>query len=148
MPVTAIILNYGSQDLRTDNRKDSGAYVYARHVMDSVPDGSILLSNEENQVFSLWYMGLVEEADRKVAPIAVPLLQFDWYWRTISEHFPGRFQPDGPTDIPQALRSIVERNGDGTKVFFTYWDQSLDDAFVLKERAGGALLEAGIKPAP
>ena len=147
VPVTGVVLNYSSQDLRNDDRS-SGAYAYARGVIDAVPDGSILLSSEENHAFSLWYMALVEEPDREVAPVAVPLLQFDWYWRNISERFPGRFQPDGPTDIHQALRSIVELNRNGAKVFLTYWEQSLDDVFVLEERADGVLLEVGPRRAP
>ena len=144
LPVTAVILNYSSQNLRGEDQ----AYRYARNVVQSVPDGSVLLSSEEDRAFSLWYMGYVEETERDIAPIAVPLLQFDWYWRNISERFPDRFPADGPTDISVALKTIVEHNDGNAKVFFTYWEPSLDDAFDLEETADGTLLEATLKGGP
>lgn len=157
LPATSVILNYSSQDLRNDDTDVRGAYVYARLVIESVPDGSVLLSDEEDTAFSLWYMGFVEETERDIAPVVVPLLQFDWYWRNISKRFPDRFPSDGPTyvkeavktiDVKETVKRIVEHNSGGASVFFTYSDSFVQKEFVLKERADGALLEATLKEAP
>lgn len=142
MPIIGIILNYDSQDLSDDDTNKNGAYIYTQRVIESVPDGSILLSSEENHAFSLWYMTMAKEKDRNIAAIAVPLLQFDWYWKNISEWYPQRFQPNGPTDIPKALATIIEHNQGKSKIFFTYIDQSIEDVFVLESRADGLLMEA------
>jgi hypothetical protein len=99
-----------------------------------LPEGSIILSAKERQAFSLWYMRFVEDTGRDFAPVAVPLLQFDWYWRSISQQFPDMFQGDAPDDHTQTIRRIVEHNGE-SKVFFTYPDHFLERSFEL-ERTG------------
>ena len=142
LPVTAVILNYGDQDRRNDDL----AFTYAEDVFDGVPDGSLIMSMNEDSAFSLWYMGYVDRAERNVAPVAVPLLQFDWYWATLRSMFPDMFLPESSNHIPQALRSIVEHNDGNAKVFFTYWDRFLDETFdrepVGKLRLYGASVRA------
>ena len=145
VPVTSVILNYGSQNLRGDRR----AYEYASRVMEEIPDGSVLLSAEEDQLFSLWYMSFVEETERDVAPIGVPLLKFDWYWRNIADRFPDRFPAEVPKDIVQAVTRIVEHNDGVHKVFFTYLDPFAANAFELKDMGAAVdLYEARPKAAP
>lgn len=139
LPVTSAILNYESQNLRGDDK----AYRYARNVVDSLPEGSVLLSNEENRVFSLWYLRYVDEPSLDLATIAVPLLQFDWYWRDIQERFPERLPEEPETDITNALKSIVRHNEDRTGVFFTFFDASLGAEFELESR--GTIFEAKLK---
>ena len=141
VPITAVMLNYSSRDLSSDRQ----AYEYAREVMDSVPDGSVVMSDGEDTAFSMWYMRYVEDTQRDVAPIAVRLLQFDWYWRNIHARYPDRFPADGPTDLGQALRRIVEDNEGDSRVFFTFWNPSLIQ-FDLKST--GKLYEATVKAVP
>ena len=88
-------------------------------------------------------MRFVEENDRDVAPIAGPLLQFDWYWRSIHETFPDKFPAQGPSEFSQAINRIVELNLDNSRIFFTYPDRFLDNSFEL-ERVG-KLYEANLK---
>ena len=125
LPVTSVILNYGDQNRRNDNQ----AYTYAKDIFDALPDGSLVMSSTEESAFSLWYMGYVDQVERNVVPIAVPLLQFDWYWSTLRSMFPDRFPPDSPTGINQARRRIVEHNEVNAEVFFTYWDRFMDATF-------------------
>ena len=125
LPVTSVILNYGDQNRSNDYQ----AYTYAKDIFDAVPDGSLVMSSSEESAFSLWYMGYVDRAESNVVPIAVPLLQFDWYWATLRAMFPDRFPADSPTEINQARRRIVEHNDGNAKVFFTYWDRFLDATF-------------------
>ena len=82
LPISSAVLNYNSQDLSDDQR----AYQYIRDVKGSVPDGSVVLSNEEITAFSLWYIRYVEDSEWDVVPIVVPLLQFDSGTGAISNH--------------------------------------------------------------
>ena len=141
LPLTSVIINYEAQNLRDDDQ----AYRYAKEVIDAVPDGSVVMSTEEDTVFSLWYVRYVGETDRDVAPIAVPLLQFDWYWRNIHARYPDRFPESGPTNIGEAIRRIVEDNSGRSHVFFTYRDRFLEESFELAPV--GKLLEARLKRA-
>ena len=141
LPLTSVILNYEAQNLSDDDQ----AYRYAKEVIDAVPDGSVVMSTEEDTVFSLWYIRYVGEPERDVAPIAVPLLQFDWYWRNIHSRYPDRFPERGPTDIGEGIRRIVGDNSGRSRVFFTYRDRFLEESFELT--TVGKLLEARLKRA-
>ena len=139
LPVTSVILNYSSQNLRSDDR----AYEYAREVINTVPDGSVVLSTEEDRTFSLWYMRYVEENARDVATVTVPLLDFDWYWNSIHKRYPNRIPPGVPADLAEGVTRIVEHNDGGARVFFTYWDLFLYESFELE--TVGMLLAARVK---
>jgi hypothetical protein len=131
IPIASVALNYDSMDLSDDTR----AYDYASDVLDSVPDGSVVFSLLEGRVFSIWYMRFVEEKHRDVTPIAVPLLQYDWYWENISHRFPERVPQEKPADYTQALRLIVEHNEASSPIFFTYKDALVEESFDV-ERVG------------
>ena len=105
LPTASVILNHGSQDLGNDR----GAYEYAKGVLAALPDRSVVMSMEEDAAFSLWYMVFVEEVERDIVPVAVPLLQFEWYWRNVQARFPERFPVEPVLNIREALRSIVEQ---------------------------------------
>ena len=141
LPVTSVILNYSDQNRRNDHQ----AYTYAKDIFDAVPDGSLVMSTSEESAFSLWYMGYVEGAERNVVPIAVPLLQFDWYWATLRSMFPDRFPADSPTGINRARSRIVEHNDGNAKVFFTYWDRFLDATFEREQVGKLRLYEASAR---
>ena len=116
LPISSAVLNYDSQDLSDDQR----AYQYIRDVKGSVPDGSVVLSDEEITAFSLWYIRYVEDSEWDVAPIVVPLLQFDWYRRNIQSRFRDRLPAEVPSDLDQIVKSIVDHNTGSSRVFFTY----------------------------
>ena len=139
LPGTAVALNYGSQNLREDHR----ARDHAASIMDSVPDGSVVLSNEERDVFSLWYMRYVDRPERDVAVIAVPLLQFDWYLRDIRRTYPNRVPPITTADFSQALRRFVQHNDGRSRVFFTFSSPALADSLDLTRV--GKVYEARLK---
>ena len=127
LPVTSLILNYSSQDLSDDR----AAYERATGIMAAVPDGSVVLSKEEDATFSLWYVRYVADRNRNVATIAVPLLQFDWYWRDLQARFPDRIPREATTDVLEALKRIVAHNKD-SGVYFTYGSSTLRDLFELR----------------
>ena len=68
---------------------------------------------------------------------------FDWYWEDIQARYSGRFPPESPTNITEALRRIVEHNEGRSEVFFTYKDAFLEGAFDLV--AFGDLYRASVK---
>ena len=115
VPGMSVVLNYTSQDLSDDRT----AVEYARQVFDSVPDGSVVLSEREKNVFSLWYQGYVEEPDRDVAVVSTRLLQFDWYWDDVRSRFPERL-PATDTNVAKAVVHIVEHNRGAAPVFTTF----------------------------
>ena len=125
IPVAAVLLNYDTQNLRDDvNATD-----YAASVMAVVADGSTVLSAEEGPAFSMWYMRYVEAADRDVLPVAVPLLQFEWYWDSLRERYPDRVPPETTTDLAAAVRRFIEHNDGASDVYLTYRDFSLREGF-------------------
>jgi hypothetical protein len=143
LPLTSVILNYGSQNLSGDYR----AFDHASGIMNAVPDGSVVLSNREKNVFSLWYMRYVEQPERDVAVIAVPLMQFDWYLRDIHRLFPESIPAMDGMDPLEALGRIVEHNDGRAGVFFTFSNPSLSDAVSLSrvENIVPALYQASVK---
>jgi hypothetical protein len=116
LPTVSVALNFDSQDLSDDR----SAYDHARQIIDSVPDGSVIVSNQERNVFSLWYMRYVATPGRDVAVIAAPLLQFDWYLGQLHEMFPARVPEIETTDSQEAIDQIVDHNRGGPRVFSTF----------------------------
>ena len=138
LPGVAIALNYGAQNLRDDRT----ASERARGIMDTAPDGSVVLSTGEKDVFSLWYMRYVDMPKRDVAIIAVPLLQFDWYLDDVHRMYPDRIPEMTAADFPNALGRIVQHNEGGARVFITYRSRALD-SFNLQPV--GQIYEAGAR---
>jgi len=122
LPATSVALNYDSQDLSDDR----SAYEHAKAILDYVPDGAVVVSSSEKNVFSLWYMRYVEEPERDVAVIAAPLLQFSWYLDDIHRMFPGRIPDMIVTDIQSSIDEIVEHNSGSARVFTTFWNTAAD----------------------
>jgi len=135
LPATTIVLNYSEQDRRNDRL----ALELARGIMDSVPDGSLILAADEARTFSLWYLSYVEQRERDVVPISAPLLQFDWYWRDTHERYPDRFPPAPPDDPEQIMSTIMDHAGDDG-IYFTYWHPFLAENFDLQ--SNGAIYHA------
>ena len=132
LPAVSVALNYGAQDLGDD----TGALEYARGVMELVPNGATVLSSEEGPAFSMWYMSYVEASEKDVLPVAVPLLQFEWYWATLREAYPGRVPPGVATDLGVAVRSFIEHNDGTSGVYMTYRDSSLSEQFEVTPLGG------------
>lgn len=142
LPVVAVALNYGTQDLSGDRTVSDRA----RALLEAAPDGSVLLSTRERTLFPLWYARYVDRPERDVAVIAVPLLQFDWYLDDIHEMFPDRIPEIHTTDIREIVRLIVEHNEGRAGVYFTYTSGNLFEDFQLT--SDGTLYEAKPKLLP
>ena len=122
LPAVSVALNFESQDLSDDR----AAYDHARQIIDSVPDGSVVVSNQERNVFSLWYMRYVAMPKRDVAVIAAPLLQFGWYRDQMREMFPARVPEIDTADSQEAINQIVDHNKGGPGIFSTFPNVAFD----------------------
>jgi hypothetical protein len=131
VPLSSVALNYERLDLSGDDE----AIGYATSILDEVPDGVVVLSMMEGRVFSLWYASTVVHSERDVLVVAVPLLQFDWYWRSLSARYPDRVPRETPDTPEDAIRLIVEHNAAHTPAYFTYRDQYIHEHFAV-ERQG------------
>ena len=127
LPATAVALNYNP----LKGAGGAQGETYGRELMAAVPDGSVVLGRRERAVFSLWYMRWVEEPERDVAPVAIPLLQFPWYVEDLKRRWPDRVPPDLPTETAGALDRLVS-HAPG-RVYFTYADSYLRERFLLEE---------------
>ena len=133
LPAMSVVLNYDSQDLSDDR----SAYEHAKEVLDHVPDGAVVVSSREKNVFSLWYLRYIDEPERDVAVIAAPLLQFGWYLDDIHRMFPDRVPDMIVTDVQTSIDEIVAHNAGRARVFSTFWNSSIN------RRVTGSLYEAG-----
>ncbi|HEY0930623.1 MAG TPA: DUF2723 domain-containing protein [Gemmatimonas sp.] len=82
--------------------------VYARLLLDAVPERGVLLAGGDNDTFPLWYLQQVEAVREDVTVVTVPLLGAQWYRAQLVregllpeqavEHWPG---------LRGALRSVM-----------------------------------------
>ena len=121
LPGMSLALNYADQDLSNDRT----ALQHAEGILDAVPDGSVLISQTEETLFSLWYVRYVKSPNRDVAVIAAPLLQFDWYLKDIHRTFPERIPVLHTTRIQEAIDAIVNHNSGTAGVFSTFINPTL-----------------------
>jgi hypothetical protein len=121
LPGMSLALNYADQDLSDDRT----ALQHAEGILDAVPDWSVLISQTEETLFSLWYVRYVKSPNRDVAVIAAPLLQFDWYLKDIHRTFPERIPVLHTTRIQEAIDAIVNHNSGTAGVFSTFINPTL-----------------------
>lgn len=127
LPFTAIALNLESQDLSDDRM----AYDHASNIFEQVPERAVVFAETEKDVFSLWYMGLVERPEKDVVVIAVRLLAFDWYLAHIHELYPDRIPDLSGQDLNQVFDTIVTANNGRARVYFTFINPHLLESFGL-----------------
>ncbi len=121
LPGMSLALNYADQDLSDDRT----ALQHAEGILDAVPDWSVLISQTEETLFSLWYVRYVKSPNRDVAVIAAPLLQFDWYLQDVHRTFPERVPVLHTTRIQEAIDAIVNHNSGTAGVFSTFINPTL-----------------------
>lgn len=130
VPGISVLLNYESQNLRYDRV----AYDYAWNVIDSVPEDSLVLSDNEKSAFSLWYMRYGEDLEPNFVPVSVRLLQFDWYRRDLFETYPDVIPEVDSDDVHAVMETIIEYSDPGG-VYFTFNPRFVSDRFSV-ERLG------------
>ena len=114
----SITNNYKSLNLN-DNQN---ALEYAQAVFDKIPNQSIVIADNEQHVFSLWYLLYGNESNKNVMVISSRLLQFDWYIEQIRNQYPSQVPLNLTTDLTahERLKNIIEHNQDNVDIFFSY----------------------------
>ncbi|MEW6556709.1 MAG: DUF2723 domain-containing protein [Elusimicrobiota bacterium] len=82
IPISLFVLNYRAQNMRFN----FVAYDFARNVFRSLPENSIIISREDIQVFSQWYLQFVEKKRADIAVIAKGLAGSLWFQETLKKY--------------------------------------------------------------
>ncbi|MDO8734260.1 MAG: tetratricopeptide repeat protein, partial [Elusimicrobiota bacterium] len=82
IPVGLFILNFYSQNMRFNFI----AYDFARNVFRSIPKNSIIISREDIQVFSQWYLQFAEKKRSDIIVIAKGLSGSKWYQEGLKKY--------------------------------------------------------------
>ncbi|MBN1384749.1 MAG: DUF2723 domain-containing protein [Elusimicrobia bacterium] len=82
IPVLLFISNFSNYNMRYN----FNAYDFARNVFRSVPGNSIVISREDVQVFSQWYLQFIENRREDIAVIAKGLSGSEWYAQTLKKY--------------------------------------------------------------
>lgn len=136
LPLMSVLKNFDSLNLRGD----TAAYDRGKQLMEAAPDGSVLLSQHEREVFSIWYIRFVDQPHRDITPVAVPLLNFPWYRQQLFPESPDTEAANTGDQTSNSIIRIVEDNYGFRNVFFSFFDLFLQKHFDLVD--SGTLLKA------
>jgi hypothetical protein len=79
LPFFLLMTNFTNLDFSNDRQ----ALIRGREIHNMGNHKSVFLLSTELDVFTTWYVRYVEQPSSIKLPIAVPLLQFDWYRKNI-----------------------------------------------------------------
>ena len=79
IPLLFLTANFASLDFSDDRE----ALIRGREIHKMGAHDSVFLLSTEQDVFTTWYVRYVEQPSSIKVPVAVPLLQFNWYRRNI-----------------------------------------------------------------
>lgn len=82
IPAGLFVLNFYSQNMRSNFI----AYDFARNVFRSIPKNSIIISREDIQVFSQWYLQFAEKKRADITVIAKGLSGSLWYQEYLKKY--------------------------------------------------------------
>ena len=113
MPIFSFVTNLSELNLRGDWE----ASEFAQQAFAAAGTGAIIVTSEDEYVFSLWYEGYVKQPEADVVVVAIDLLQFDWYWDDLHRHAPLRVPSYAPVDLLERLMTIVGHNIESVPVY-------------------------------
>jgi hypothetical protein len=90
-------------------RDDPGPLPQQAAVLAALPPGSLLLTDQDEQTFPLWYAQVVDGTRPDVAVVDVRLLEWPWYRRQLPTRYPGL---SVPAAVPGQgwLQALLEAN--------------------------------------
>ena len=83
----------------------------------------------EHDVFPAWYVNYVDFSTPHAVPLAIPLLQYKWYWENAVQKEAGVSLPF-ESDLLTAIEKIYKYSSDSKDVFVI--DSSIRDQFQTK----------------
>ena len=114
----SIINNYKSLNLSNNQN----ALEYAQTIFDRIPDQSIIIADNEQHVFSLWYLLYGNQSNKKIMVVSSRLLQFDWYVLQMRDQYPLQIPFNSTSNLTahERLKNIIEHNQNNVDIFFSY----------------------------
>ena len=125
LPIFNIVANYAT----TDVSQNTQAADYVREVFDTIDSSSVLIATGDNEVFAIWYGHYSEGLGPRVSVIVAPLLQYEWYWETLTQQHPGRIPEVMPETYEDRIVEIVKENVENRPVYLTYVDSAVEAQF-------------------
>ena len=104
--------------------------IRGRELLKSSSRGGIIFLTQEHDVFPTWYVNYVDFATPHAVPLAIPLLQYKWYWENAVQEEAGVAIPF-ESDLLTAIEKIYKYSSDSSDVFVI--DASIRDQFQTKE---------------
>ena len=104
--------------------------IRGRELLKSSSQGGIIFLTREHDVFPTWYVNYVDFATPHAVPLAIPLLQYKWYWENAVQKGAGVAIPF-ESDLLTAIEKIYKFSSDSKDVFVI--DASIREQFQTKE---------------
>lgn len=131
LPLLSLTQEWAGMDLTHDRR----AQTYAQEALEAVEPGALILVDSDVHTFTLWYYYYVEGLRPDVEVVNYPMLNFDWYKRTVTIHHPDVVLP-GPEDAYISKLEAVQHNLERRPVYITEEEEKLGD---LQQTPAGPL---------
>ncbi len=110
--LTVLCLSFGYQIFHTaplvDASKDQRAEIFGRTILEKLPPGAIIITEDDESTFSLWYFHYALKMREDIAIIVKGLLPYDWYQGTLRDTSPGLFIPQ--TENGSTVESVIGAN--------------------------------------
>lgn len=127
IPGRSLWVNYSEQDLSDD----STAVVYGQGVLQTVEPGSLLITERDGHIFSIWYSVFTSEPEPDVILITQNLLSYDWYVESADERYPGIMPAALEIEFRDRLRSLIRVNLNKRPIYIT--DLTTANKFIFDE---------------
>jgi hypothetical protein len=134
------IKNYGE----VDASQAMDAETYGNQIVEQLPSGAVILSNQTRETFALWYAQAVSHRRPDVVVLDVRMLAWDWYRQTLI-----RFYPDQPFTLEMLSLpppQLITRLTSGSTPIFAAYDpqvfgisaEPVSDAPLFRLRQSGS----------
>jgi len=128
IPIFNIAVNYADTDVSGNTQASD----YVHEVFNAIESNAVLIATGDNEVFAIWYGHYTEGLGPRVSVIVAPLLQYDWYWETLTQQHPGRIPEAMPGGYEERIMEIVKQNIGSRPVYLTYVDSGVESQFSLQ----------------
>ncbi len=106
--------------IKVDLSEDREAYNYAVATLDALPSGAVILTNDDNHTFSLWYLQYVINYRRDVLVVDNRLLNWGWYHKNLKSLYPEVRLEGISGTASERVQKFVQNNIDRFPVFSAY----------------------------
>ncbi len=120
----AAILMVGYLTIKNFSEVDASqaldAETYGNQIVEHLPSGAVILSNQTRQTFALWYAQAVSHRRPDLVVLDVRMLAWDWYRETLIRFYPD--QPFTPELLSLPAPQLITRLTSGASPIFAAYD--------------------------